>query len=285
MEKQKDKKEDKKAVPKWFWPVCIFALLFWIANLIVPFLVPSENWADKGIFGDMFGASTSLFSVLAFMGLIYAIFLQKRELGLQREELILQREELVLNRKELAGQKKQLQGQKEQMEIQNFENRFFQLLKIHQQFSQDLLEGKHHTSLNSAASFRRITIRLKKVYSENINSQIGQYKVHDIIGTSYARIFNEFYPMLSNYMRLLYNIFKLVDNSEVNPNRKKEYTNIIRAIMSGDELVVLFYNCISGRGRGKFKPLIEKYSFMKHLDRNKLIEASHVNLYDEKAFR
>ncbi|HXH11753.1 MAG TPA: hypothetical protein VNP04_18570 [Alphaproteobacteria bacterium] len=42
----------------------------------------------------MFGSISALFSGLAFAGLIYAILLQKRELGLQREELELTRKEL-----------------------------------------------------------------------------------------------------------------------------------------------------------------------------------------------
>lgn len=50
--------------------------------------------ADRGLFGDMFGAINSLFSGLAFVGIIYTIFLQQKELELQRKELKLTREEL-----------------------------------------------------------------------------------------------------------------------------------------------------------------------------------------------
>jgi hypothetical protein len=53
-----------------------------------------ESWPDRGTFGDMFGSVNSLFSGLAFAGVIYAILLQSKELELQREELKLTREEL-----------------------------------------------------------------------------------------------------------------------------------------------------------------------------------------------
>lgn len=43
---------------------------------------------DRGTYGDMFGAVNSLFSGLAFAGIIYTILLQREELRLQREELI-----------------------------------------------------------------------------------------------------------------------------------------------------------------------------------------------------
>lgn len=53
-----------------------------------------EGWPERGTFGDMFGAVNTLFSGLAFAGIIYAIFLQHKELSLQRRELELTREEL-----------------------------------------------------------------------------------------------------------------------------------------------------------------------------------------------
>lgn len=52
------------------------------------------DWTTRGQFGDMFGIVNSLFSGLAFSGLIYTIFLQQQELSLQREELQLTRVEL-----------------------------------------------------------------------------------------------------------------------------------------------------------------------------------------------
>ena len=53
-----------------------------------------STWTDRGTFGDMFGAVNTLFSGLAFAGVIYAIILQQQELTLQREELKMTREEL-----------------------------------------------------------------------------------------------------------------------------------------------------------------------------------------------
>jgi len=72
------------------------------------------SWKFLGVtnaaaFGDMFGALNAFFAGLAFLGVIWAITLQKdqlalqaRELELQRKELELQRNEIVQNRQELA---------------------------------------------------------------------------------------------------------------------------------------------------------------------------------------
>lgn len=49
---------------------------------------------NRGLFGDMFGGINAVFSGLAFLGVIYAIIIQREELKLQREELALTRDEL-----------------------------------------------------------------------------------------------------------------------------------------------------------------------------------------------
>jgi len=64
----------------FLWILCFILILF-----IVPKL------SDSGLFGDSFGVLNTLFSGLAFVGVIIAIFMQKEELSLQREEVKMQR--------------------------------------------------------------------------------------------------------------------------------------------------------------------------------------------------
>ncbi|MGR3172831.1 hypothetical protein [Vibrio vulnificus] len=84
-----------------------------IYGVVVFGLIPEHG--DRGLFGDMFGGLTSLFSGLAFAGMIYAIILQSKELGLQREELALTRGELAASREE---QRKSAKAQEELVEKQ-----------------------------------------------------------------------------------------------------------------------------------------------------------------------
>jgi hypothetical protein len=71
--------------------VCIVAIQVAIAYFAYKFL---PDWPTRGQFGDVFGAANSLFSGLAFAGLIYTVLLQREELALQRKELELTRQEL-----------------------------------------------------------------------------------------------------------------------------------------------------------------------------------------------
>ena len=53
---------------------------------------------DQNEFGDSYGMLNSVFSGLAFAGVIVTVWMQKSELKDQREELKLQREEFIVNR-------------------------------------------------------------------------------------------------------------------------------------------------------------------------------------------
>jgi hypothetical protein len=75
---------------KW-WPLwLLFAVVILLWSLSWWLITSSQllaSWELRGTFGDMFGAVNSLFSGLAFAGVIYAILLQRRELQETREEL------------------------------------------------------------------------------------------------------------------------------------------------------------------------------------------------------
>lgn len=93
-------------------------LVFLVWALSTVFIIKGiDNWADRGTFGDLFGAVNALFSGLAFAGLIYTIFLQKEDLQMQREEIAQNRKEL--KKSAIAQQKseKALAEQVEQMKI------------------------------------------------------------------------------------------------------------------------------------------------------------------------
>lgn len=67
--------------------------------------------ATRGQFGDIFGAVNALFSGFAFMGLLWSLIMQQRQILIQQEELKLQRAELQEQRKEMASSRGELQRQ------------------------------------------------------------------------------------------------------------------------------------------------------------------------------
>lgn len=88
MEKLKDYIKNRPYSSATISILLFFVLYFILVRCYYPAL------SDSGLFGDMFGGINALFSGLAFLGVIYAIILQREELQLQRKELELTRGEL-----------------------------------------------------------------------------------------------------------------------------------------------------------------------------------------------
>lgn len=86
-------------------------VIWLISILIIPYIY--SELTDRASFGDSFGLINSLFSGLAFAGIIYTILLQRKELSLQRKELQETREEL---KRSATAQEKSEKQQKRQSE-------------------------------------------------------------------------------------------------------------------------------------------------------------------------
>lgn len=223
----------------------------------------------------MFGAMNTLFSGLAFAGIIFAITLQSQELELQRKEL-------EQTRAELKGQKEQLENQNKSFLIQMAENTFFQMLRLHNDIINGMDIRKENVVIKTGRDcFKRFYDNFKSKY-EDLNFIINTMEVEMAINTAYEQTLSNFQADTSHYFRNLYNIIKFIHNS-ILPN-KKMYTNLVRAQLSSYELALLFYNCLSNVGNEKFKPLVEKYSLLKNLDFSLLADITHIELYDNKAF-
>lgn len=112
---------------------------FWL-NLVMTFIfiLTILSWAAtwyyeakfSAEFGDKFGFITSLFSGLAFVGLIYALGLQIQEIKLQKLELRKNREEMRINNHELATQNEAMKLQNVQAQFSNMMSIYFSSLEL-----------------------------------------------------------------------------------------------------------------------------------------------------------
>ena len=247
------------------WRIIPFLLvtLFWYAyQYWLPILLNSldqkNELANAGTFGDSYGALNTLFSGLAFAGIIVSIFLQSQELKETREEL---------------------KGQKEQLERQAFENAFFQLLRLQNQ----IVESTQYKSQFYPNSDNSGQLSLKRIKDDFVQKYINENIVN--IGSTiekYEHFYNYYaHWYLGHYFRNLYQILKYVHYSNV--DNKKFYTNIVRAQLSSDALFLLFYNTLSKNGKDKFYPLIIEYQLLEHLPVEG-IDKNEASKYDSGAF-
>lgn len=241
----------------------LFQVALYMACIVFIINVLAGDFNKMGEWGDFFGGVLNpILTFLTFMGLLITIIIQQKE--------------LKESRKEFNGQKIALEKQQEEMTIQSFDNKFFQMLNTFNKTT-DSLNGKiNSVECQGKKVFKELIIILKKEIQHrlsmsqyekkpDVNKIVYFFEVFDSFNNSYDTTFKY-------YFINLYQLIKFIDNdipykgSEKNKYAKK-YTNIIRAQLSKNELVLLAYNAIGiiEFCGDDYKKLIEKYSFFEHL--------------------
>lgn len=250
----------------WFAFLCaiipLSVIIYGGVLLVVTWPIEVLSINNAGVFGDSFGVLTSLFSALAFLGVVLT-------LSYQREEFKLQKIELEENRKE--------------MQKQGFENSFFQMLKLHNDILNSLSQQRAAVNGTYREEGRAVIKSMQKSLHRNFERKAsrGQLELKDL-----QEVFDEFYQsqgyQLAHYFRFLYNIFKFI--SESNIDEKLLYSRLARAQISNQELYIIFYNALTPRGM-KFKKYIVEFKMMDNLNPNELFLYAHKNLISDAGFK
>ncbi|WP_312069222.1 putative phage abortive infection protein [Lelliottia nimipressuralis] len=241
-----------------------------ISHDVWPFEGMDAN--QRGVFGDSWGAFTSIFSAMGFCGVLWTIKLQM-DATKKIEEESSKREEAE--------------------KIRDFESSFFNMLNILQTLIKDmrvesvsgktLAEGRHVFLY----FFRRFKKEVKKkngmLLDFNSNDALEVTKASLRMSNEYRFYFRNRAQNLSHYFRYIYNMFKIIHESDLNSANKKKYANILRAQLSNYELLMLFYNANFVHGR-KFEAYMNSYAVLDNLPAEKLINKKHVAFYDMKAW-
>jgi len=269
----------KRSLPRlpWYTLFIVFALwvICWLAVVNWCTTDYRNRWAIRGQFGDMFGAVNALFSGLAFAGLIITITQQNRALQLQQDEII--ENGNIIKR-------------------QIFDNTFFSMLSMHNDLvnSIDLRDSRTKIlTVEGKDCFEVFFTRLEKEINSYISKSVEATQIvkEDIVKGmeigKYIELYEAFYKKnqknLGHYYRNLYSLVSMVDNSALDDDSKYQYVKIVRAQLSMYELMLLFYNCLS-IGKDKFKPLVEKYALLKHINKGGLFKSNHIELYPATAY-
>jgi len=261
---------------------------------------------DRGTLGDMFGTVNALFSGLALAGIIFTILLQRKELGYQREELKATRLEFSI--------------QNETLRLQRFENTFFNLLTLHHKIVDSIdfdtqiakKDGRALIPMGSKVDYEIVTVKSRDVFKQKYEALVKLFdnQTNDMINDTYLRFYGTVQTDFGHYFRNLYRIIKFVKETEfksmedlelefknkstesdndkykiVNHEIRYKYTSMIRAQLSDYELLWIFYNCLSKNGIEKFKPLIEEFTLLKNLPKEKIHSPEFLKGYSAGAFK
>ncbi|PKN35628.1 MAG: hypothetical protein CVU61_02060 [Deltaproteobacteria bacterium HGW-Deltaproteobacteria-19] len=274
--------EEKSNKKEWFLPVLLATSVcgLWAASWCLIVSCPIlEGWPQRGTFGDMFGAVNALFSGLAFAGVIYAIFLQ-------RKELILQREELQLTRKELEGQKQELEIQNKTSSLQRFENTFFQLLNLLESVIDDInisraRFGGSVSSQEGKRSFGIILEHLKRKRAE-LSKDLDDYKNPDTIINAYKGLYSEIHVFYGHFIDIFIHLLNYVYINNV--EFKQLYYDLIRAQLNEPATIFVFYHIASQIDGLRMQDIVDDAHFFKDIDISQLHVVEDFKLFSPTAY-
>jgi hypothetical protein len=252
-------------------------------------------------FGDLVGGLIGSIWALAGVILFYIALNEQRKdfttnrevLNTQADALKQQIKEFELQRQELVETRKIYQIQSDTLKLQQFEATFFNLINLHHQIvnSIDLKssrgEGKVVKSPTDMLGpsieitkgrdcFVKFTSGLYNMYGKNKRESGSLMNDTDLINKSYLDYFEKHQSDLGHYFRNLYHIIKFIKNSAV--EKKETYIGFIRAQLSNDEQIMLFYNCVSDKGRKDFLPMAIEFNLFKNLNPKTLFSEHHLEL-------
>lgn len=278
-------------LPDWVRLTAKACLGLWIIN----FFIGIAPIANRGTFGDTFGAANSLFSAFALLGVAWSVSMQREELRITRDDRRDTQENLKQTKELLKIQENNIKAQNDATQKQMFEATFFQMFSAFNSVASDV-EVTYEVSSTSSTLIKLETIKgraafekLVSILSNKFKSDILYYEVEgNFIGgankvdmnlriakaafsRSYGYFFSEHGDDLGRYFRTLYTIMKFVQKSTIEDEDKKLYIKFIRAQLSMHEATLLVANYLSPHTRKPFNTLCEHYGMAKNADRNNVI--------------
>ena len=237
----------------------VSGIVVFIFDLVL-FLCGNEN---IGVFGDFFGGVLNpIFTFLTFFGLIFTIIIQRKELG-----------QATLEYRKTANA----------LTTQALENTFFNILDLHQKNVDNLSITPTLINTSRTKNFSESFVHRKEAKKQFTGRQVFTSVINIITNQVYFttpaiivpseitdryKIIQQYNNhVLGHYFRNLYQAIKLIDKQEdISYLKKKQYTGIIRAQLSTEELALLFLNCLKDTcDNGQFKDLLVRYAMLEHL--------------------
>ena len=223
---------------------------------------PSMSLNNLGVFGDSFNVLTSLFTGLAFAGVIISVILQTQELKESREEI---------------------REQRKIFQNQNFNESFYRLLDYHKNNLAELsiFSDIDNKRLKGIDALIFLLNRLKKTYASY--NFVGFNQVDDDMKLEMTyTLFREVQTILtrqSRYLETIISILVLIDTQLKTDDEKKVYVNLLLSQLTMYELKYIFYQCLVSKDDDKLKIYVDKFKILFRTNPTISIISSHIDMY------
>lgn len=197
---------------------------------------------------------------------------------------------LIMQRKEMVESRVQFTRSADALAKQNVQSSFYQLLAIHNQIIGGMAAKDPATEemVQGREVFRVIYSKLRRDFrarsKQKANPPITNRK---LIENSYGRVYSEYQEVLGHYFRYLYNTIKTLEESEnfdnANSGDSEKFIKLLRAVLSDQELLVLYYNVTVSAPGASFAQIAIDHELFDNMPA-RLLEDEHASFIDAKAF-
>jgi hypothetical protein len=228
---------------------------------------------ELGPIGDWLGGtSTPLLTIAGFL-MIIATF--------------------ILQNKQLKSSQREVHEQKYTLGRQRFDSTFFNMVQLHNEIVKSMAYTRVERS--SMSYTESILTPVQKSGRERLVELIDAYGINSNAASKeqltdrYENLYKKNDDLLGHYFRNLYNLIKIIDeseeirkfneetgalDSESTKNERKRYTRIIRSQLSFSELLLIFYNSLTENGTDFYKFIVE-YKLLNNIKVEKIPKAMH----------
>jgi hypothetical protein len=245
----------------WGWVVL---LLFSIVS--ISFIYCTEKELDISLTTEGF---STFFTIFAGPVKFLAGFLAILAAWLTLRRIRQTQEQLDLTRENIENQTNQIYNNSFSLLIHSFETLFAR-------FQECKTQIKSGDKINEIYGSGSLFYWLKNEY-DKLKLSNPRIDETELIKRSYNSFYNNCHIFYSHFYETLIKYIKIIEYSKI-PNMEF-YITIILSRFFGYDIILLFYHYISDESSDEFKYYIEKYNFLKNLDRGKLIKPEHAGLY------
>ncbi|TMP73505.1 putative phage abortive infection protein [Pseudoalteromonas sp. S1608] len=285
----------------------VIAITVFISHFGFGFASNIGNW---GAIGDFFGGVLNpMFALFSLILIAHTLMQNKQALeqsekaieqgtkAIEQNEKALQvsNKELELTRNELKNSATALEEQAKLLAVQSFETTFFNMLELHSKTLKQVKFNPDRTFMNIIDEVEVDQIRSRGESSGSDAFFSIMFFISEISqGKNALKYFDIFYlwenKCIKSYYITLYQILKMIENTPFSKLDKKKYSNVLRAQLSNQELVILMLFCINPRvNNAKFKGMVIEFNLLEHLDivytpdyKNFILDAAKINVSQDE---
>lgn len=221
--------------------------------------IDAERW---GQFGDFYGGV--LGTIITFVSIVF-VYMAFKEQRLANIEAHAANAEMI--KQTIAANERDNDHIYFEW-VQQFDSNFKTLMDLYMEAvngyktpSDTIPSGK--ASLNNLVS--------SFIASTTFESHEGYTKNAEKAVIHFNDFFTKHMTVINAHMRLLYQIFNLLDSNSIDEDDKILYAKTLRSQLTDEELILIRYNCMTKRGRKMQIPVFH-YNILKHLPLLGLLE-------------